>query len=413
MDRQHAALSTPTLEPLPPDLRFPSAKRAPEDKVGVAGWLPFHAAFSGRFAKAAIRALPESGLLIDPYGGSGTTLRWARSLGRRAVSLDLNPALVALAQAACSSREAADGGERWLAAKLPSLGVSSKEGSDWLHPAVAGQLAEIRAALVAELTSEEAAFVRGVLVRSARDLALPKTGTNPTWPRPRLKRRRVDVGKILGERAKQMAADIRAAAAIGQPLQALQGDARSLPFSTGSISSVLTSPPYLSRIDYVQATMPELAVLGMDGAEMVDRLRKAVVGGVLSRPGEAVPSPPAVVAKLMSQIRSHGSKASKTYYARLAERYFVDLDASIGELSRVLAPGGTALVVVQTSYYKDVLIELPEIVRKLGSGKGLDARVHQTEIVRIHYGRLSPHQRKYVEEKTLNECVVSLRKPPA
>jgi hypothetical protein len=309
------------------------------------------------------------------------------------------------------AREAAEAGEQWLTTTLSTPSDAVLDESDWLHPAVAGRLAQIRAAVTEELSGDTAAFVRGVLVRSARELTCPKTGTNPTWPRPRLRRRRVDIATILTQRAREMVRDIRSAAAIGQPLQALQGDARALPFANGTISAILTSPPYLSRIDYVQATMPELAVLGLDGALTVEKLRKAVVGGVLSRPGEEVPSPPEAVANLMARIRSHGSKASKTYYARLAERYFVDLDASVAELSRVLRPGGTALVVVQTSYYKDVPIELPEIVRNLGAAKALEARVHQTEIVRIHYGRLSPHQRKYVEEKTLNECVVSLRKP--
>lgn len=209
-----------------------------------------------------------------------------------------------------------------------------------------------------------------------------------------------------------MIADLRSLGDPREPLFAYCGDARRLPIPNGTVSAVVTSPPYMSRIDYVRATLPELACLGLDTEDSLSQLRRQVMGGVLSR-GDASAetfATSALVRGVLDRIRVHDSKASAGYYLHLATQYFTDLQATIRELARVLAPGGQSLIVVQTSYHKDILVPLPQIVCELARSCGLDAYVRQTESVVSHIGQLSPHQRANVAGKTLLESVVAAAK---
>jgi hypothetical protein len=191
-------------------------------------------------------------------------------------------------------------------------------------------------------------------------------------------------------------------------LRARVGDARALPLPDACADAALTSPPYLSRLDYVRATLPELLALGLDNDGKISTLRSEIMGGVLAtKRTDCVPSAwgPKTRA-VLDAIYAHGSKASKSYYSVLARQYFADLEAALFELLRVLRPGGRGLIVVQTSYYKDVLIPLPALVVEILAGLGQESGVLQSEEISQHYGQLSPYQRGYVSRKVLDEAVI-------
>lgn len=47
---------------------------------------------------------PVGGVVLDPFCGSGTTLKVAERLGRRGVGLELNPAYIAIARRRTAQR---------------------------------------------------------------------------------------------------------------------------------------------------------------------------------------------------------------------------------------------------------------------------------------------------------------------
>lgn len=394
---------------------LPSAKVRPEDRTGVEGWLKFHAAYSHSFALNAARAIAAAGdLIVDPFCGSGTTARAAGLLGARCITVDLNPALVALAQATLLSPEAARPVIDMLRDDQLSVpnGWSPKDGlrGSWFHPATAGSLSAWRDRMLSVPSTAARHFARGLLVRAARRIVRPDVGTNPTWPKPPLRRTKRDVRSILLRAAEEMAADLESSTRFfkSRDLRVRVGDARALPLPDASADAALTSPPYLSRLDYIRATMPELLALGWDNDGKIADLRGEIMGGVLvSRRVDTDPSAWGPRTKaILSAVNAHESKASKSYYSILARQYFADLDASLRELLRVLRPGGRGLIVVQTSYYKDVPIPLPALVVELLEGLGQDSRIIQSERISQHYGHLSPYQRNYVAGKTLDEAVI-------
>lgn len=134
-----------------------------------------------------------------------------------------------------------------------------------------------------------------------------------------------------------------------------RGDSRKSLGRKDTFDGIVTSPPYLTRLDYVQATLPELLLLKeFDSVPNMQRLRRSMLGSPLTseRPSKSIERLPSDIRELLKRISSHASKASASYYYRFFSTYFVDLQASMRNIASVLKGGAMGCVVVQSSHYK-------------------------------------------------------------
>src|SRR5439155_16885723 len=136
-----------------------------------------------------------------------------------------------------------------------------------------------------------------------------------------------------------------------------------LPLVSNSIDAAVSSPPYCTRIDYVRATLPELAVIGHPNGRVIRRLRERMIGTPTIDQIEEYKSEDwgTTCSRFLSAVESHTSKASSTYYLKYYHQYFASIFASLKEIDRVLKPGGQCVLVVQDSYYKAKKINLPRM----------------------------------------------------
>ncbi|WP_181399848.1 hypothetical protein [Actinokineospora spheciospongiae] len=188
----------------------------------------------------------------------------------------------------------------------------------------------------------------------------------------------------------------------------LRASASNIPLKANSVDLILTSPPYLTRIDYGVAYARELAVLGINIYE--DRsLRSALMGTTLIRPAAAHLEFGGVAKSLLKKISSHESKASSGYYLKQTTQYMLDLSAGMDELSRVAKPGSYAFLVVQDSYYKDIPVPLAEICIDEASNRGwvLDSSIPFPVIRSLM--TVNRHARSY-KKGTVSETVIGLRR---
>jgi hypothetical protein len=385
-------------------------KRNVKSRLGRAGWFPYYAGFSEDFAYDVIgtAGLKKQACVLDPWNGSGTTSSAATQLGFTAYGYDLNPVMAIIAKARLLNR-----------GEFPSISpltadivkkaylADTKLSKDdplctWFIPSSAREIRRIeigiQTLLVDDSTyipikqrilnqdniSDLAAFFYTALFRVIRSYIGKFTTSNPTWVKlpPHLNfRLRPHLDSILSKFKEEVQVmissaenylfdnnNLNQAAVIGVASSDL------IPRPDNSADFILTSPPYCTRIDYAVATMPELAVLGYTIEGEVQQLRRNLIG---TSTVSTMPLTPSIewgqtCTEFLGRLQSHESKASKSYYYKNHLQYFNSIYLSLGEISRLLMPGGKGMIVVQDSYYKDIHNNLPQVFIEMALSHGLE-----------------------------------------
>nr|WP_143657613.1 hypothetical protein [Streptomyces sp. alain-838] len=192
------------------------------------------------------------------------------------------------------------------------------------------------------------------------------------------------------------------------PIELITASSGAMPIKTASVDLILTSPPYLTRIDYAVAYARELAVMGHDIAK--DRsLRAELMGTTLIRGAACTPVVGQIATSMLKAISEHSSKASGGYYKKQACQYLSDLTAGLDEVARVAKDGALLYLVVQDSYYKDIPVRLADICVEECGLRGWELVSASPYPVKRTLTSLNTSARKY-KKADVAETVIALRK---
>jgi hypothetical protein len=195
--------------------------------------------------------------------------------------------------------------------------------------------------------------------------------------------------------------------ASARDVRVLNEDFRHPPSSDASFDLLLTSPPYLNRLDYVVNHLAPLVLLsGMIPVDVDDLRRKMI--GTTKIVDRVTPNAEwgRTCQELLDAIASHKSKASATYYLWNYTAYFRDMFRTLQLLKALARPHAVGALVVQNSFYKELVVPTPKIVAEMAQSIGIGAHIVRAETVRSHIGTMSPRQTLYVKRKILEESVV-------
>lgn len=389
-------------------------------------------------------ALPSAAVVLDPWNGAGTTTTAASRHGYHALGFDLNPAVVLIGRSRLLQRDTG-GSLTPLAQKIceeakQAPALQRKEVLDaWFGPQTSVHIRSVERAIYRLLVDADAdadlrsfdlvfngqlrqssiaSFFYVALFDTVRQLVRRYVPSNPTWIKS-------PDGRRLGVPQQALHAAFLASVAglskrltrtpqvPSQPPSIQLAASTDLPLSNGEVDVVLSSPPYCTRLDYVKATLPELGVLGLDHAQ-VRELRDRMIGTTtMTDAGRAtgVVSLGPAVDKLLGQVASHSSHASATYYRKYFLQYFVGMQDSLDELQRVLKPGGTAVLVVQDSYYKELHVDLPALLGDLSATQGWASASRTDFVVPKTMAAIHPGSRAYRKRFGAVESALMLRRP--
>ncbi len=339
----------------------------------------YYAGYPLEFAEWALKAMSirPGGTVVDPWNGSGTTAAACARIGLSCKGYDIYPVMVHLGRSRVASPVDFAEAEELIGAvvelfprnktlDLTAVGSAYREipvTNESAHSvAISALFPYVRKLLDVSRTKNPSWFKKGATVDG---LNLDKDAFVSDWR------------SLLGElsRWRNTGDDVE-----GVIISIDRGDSRKSLGHKDAFDGVLTSPPYLTRLDYVQATLPELLALNkFEPVPNFKRLRRSMLGSPLTseRPVQSTERLPAKVKTLLDQIARHPSKASDAYYHRFFAKYFVDLQASLRSLTRVLKDGGSGCIVVQSSNYKEIEIDLAAVVISLAEPYGLR---HQSTI---------------------------------
>lgn len=422
------------------DKRSPAALDFPNPKVGptsepVDSWYRYYAGYSSPFVDYTLGTLaPRAKSILDPWNGTGTTTVLAASRRIKAFGYDINPALVVVARArlldagvmGSISALTTDIIEHAQPVRLPEDPLRF-----WLSPTAAAHVRGLQMSvhrllvdssdsagaplLTVRSMSTLAAFFYVALFRTVRLLIAPTAGTNPTWwKRPaadaKLRPTRREIIKVFRGAATELGQGLhgsRLDLAIDVMLDI--ADSRALPLPDNAVDAVISSPPYCTRIDYAVATRPELSVLGYTDDRVSD-LRATMVG-TPTITHETVGSDKwgATAIQFLEAVAAHNSRASASYYLKYYQQYYAGMWTSLHELRRVTRPGAPCVLVVQDTFYKELLNDTPGILLEMAEAAGFSERSrHDFAVPRTKAG-MNPKARQYRASSAATESVLVLR----
>jgi hypothetical protein len=422
---------TPVTEPLPHDgiltagvIRSP--KRRGHAAESRANWFSYYAGFSVGFVEdiTSHLNLSEDSILLDLWLGAGTTAEVAASKGFQLRGFDLNPAMLIVARARTVPTSMADqipiltkcisrSYERCLTSSSKLARQENDPLEQWLQPASAAAFRILEQLLEPSVIKREPSSVTPfwrragqtqpllalfyvALFRSLRHFISEFQTSNPTWIKVSTGGERIQLSsqRILRRFRREIESlhsaiklETKVMPPIGVRASVIkEASSLQLPIASNSVDATVSSPAYCTRIDYVRATLPELAVIGYPNGDVMRLLREQMMGTPTINPPQAnneITWGP-TCASFLSAVKDHSSKASATYYLKYYRQYFASAFGSLREIDRVLKKSGRCVLVVQDSFYKEVHNDLPQIFVEIATGLGwslkrkIDFQVKQT-----------------------------------
>jgi len=326
---------------------------------GTHGLHPYPAKFIPHIPRAIIQKYGLPGLpVLDPMCGSGTTLVEAATSGFRALGSDINPVAVLVSRVKTTPLESVDsrevmrlagaldraagrfdGSEAALRASVPPERVPVfTNRSLWFTDTAALELAHAKCLIDGARTRR--ATDLGLCAFSAVLVSVSNQESETRWcakPRPL---RCGEVTRRLAQKVRDSLRRVGEFAARGPaPALTVEANARALPFPSGSVGLVVSSPPYANSHDYYLYNKLRLFWLG----RRVAPVQAAEIGS-----------------------RNRHSDLKEPF-----ERYVSEMREVLGEVHRCLVKGGKAVIVVGDAVVRKEFFPMDEVFAEIGARTGL------------------------------------------
>ncbi len=325
----------------------------------VHGWFWYKEGYAPEIVEWALRDSGATDAVLDPFCGVGTTLLAAKNAGRRSIGVDASP-LAAFA----SKTKAQDYGQPDIQAVEAFLAKDMKPAADigWefelFSPRAAfpkrnyNEILAIRNAIEQEGGKARDLLLLALLsVLPQASIILKDGGVLKIMK----EKRALPAKEIFKRKVKRMVRELRETPVRGPEPQVFLGDARALDMEKESAGIVVTSPPYLNNIDYSKIYGLELSLLNMSGSEAAEMRMRAVRSFIGKRMD---------VGQMPPEVGEIG------YRIPIIGTYFADMERAIGEMFRVLRPGGAAYVVVSNSVIHETHVLVDEILAEIAQRIG-------------------------------------------
>lgn len=365
--------------------------------------------------------LPETGItlsVLDPMVGSGTTLVTARAKGHNTFGCDTDPLALLISTAWCSD---VDTNKVLLKAEsvLKKARKDIKEcHADQAYPvwadnetkefmnfwfdttnrkqlnALSGAIAELRGGAVKNILW--CALSRLIITKKTGvSLAMDISHSRPhkVYEKAPIKPfdKFIEEVKRISNRAPFTYSTPRT---LAPAPSIIKGDSRDIPFSTGTMDCIITSPPYLNAIDYMRGHKLSLVWIGYS-LNKLRKIRSTNIGSETS--GYPQCDKDANIFKAMGDIESLSPRTKG-----MMSKYIFDMDLAFKEMSRVLKETGQIILVIGNSTIAGKFIRNSEALKIIAKNHHL--------VVASEYERPLSENRRYLPPPSNKHGGISLNK---
>ncbi len=406
-------------------------------------WVPWIAGFSGAFVDSVLatyldRRKPAT--VLDPFSGVGTTLIQSALRGYDVVGFEINPYAALAAEGKLKALRVST---NILDCAIEAMRLDSRS---WCNGRVAGHGApeafQSRIPFYSRKVEKQVlhalAFISKIEDDRVRDLFRmafgsvmvsfsnytyePSLGSRPGAGKPLIDD--ADVAATLVGKLRHMRADIEWLRAEAVGTKPGSGHVYNEDFFTGekrlesgSINLMVTSPPYLNNYHYARNTRPQLYWLGLISSPAEQRPLEENNFGTFwqiarEKKHVAVVFEHRGLERTIAGLRKIGPEKGQyggQGWANYAAAYFNDCDRFLGALKRVLARGGTGVIVVGNSILQGVNIPVQGILGDIAKMRGLSVEgIYCLRDKRV--GNSITASRIGTSKATLDESAVVVRK---
>ena len=315
-------------------------------------------------------------LIVDPFGGCGTTLIESKVLSRRSVGVDINPVAVLITQAKTTSLEPTIVEEQFLILKekindfkenTKSKAPKHERIDYWFKPIEKEKLAFLFGEISKIKDKDVKNFFYCGFSNILKNCSVWMQKSNK--PIRDKEKKPADPFVIFARQMKAMMRGndsftniLRDKECLETPCTVHKSDARKIPLEDNSVNLVVTSPPYVTSYEY--ADLHQLTTLWFEYTESLSDFRKQFIGTAYHSKKEIY-----LNSKIAESISNELLEKDKKIANEVAT-YFSEMAQVFEEMKRILKPGGIISIVIGNTSLRGVEILNAEVFTEQLQGIG-------------------------------------------
>jgi len=309
----------------------------------------------------------EGDLVVDPFGGCGTTLVESRVMRRPSIVVDINPVAVLITKAKKTSIEPVKIEKQFLRLKekIDSFNERTKvkmpehERIDyWFKPEAKRKLAFLFAEISKIRDKDARDFFYCGFSNILKNCSIWLQKSNK--PTRDLEKKSIDPFIIFSRQIKAMLRGnenffnlLKEKKSLKTFCEVYCADARKIPAKSNSVSLIVTSPPYVTSYEY--ADLHQLTALWFKHTKNLSDFRKRFIGTAYHNKKELV-----LNSEIAENIKEALTEKNQKTAGEVAT-YFSEMNQVFGEMKRILKKGAQTCVVIGNTSLKGVEILSAEV----------------------------------------------------
>jgi len=309
----------------------------------IHNWYWYKEGYSKRFVDLYLKrfGVTKDSIVLDPFCGVGTTLLACKQSGISSVGFDVSPLCIFASKVKTQDYDM-ESLEKYVkeALKWKFQKPDQIPREKWLMRIFSKYALEdivFFKRKISEIPDEKA---RDFLTLALIDSSMKSSYAYKDGAFVKVKKRSVPpIKKMFSYKMRRMLRDLREAKLAPVPTRVEIADARMLPLEDNSIDFVMTSPPYLNKIEYTNIYKTEYSLF----FSMPETKLRSFIGERVEDSGDMPP---------------------------VAEAYFNDMKKVMQELYRVCKPGAKLAIVIGGGCFPEKVVEVDRILANMSEEIG-------------------------------------------
>ena len=343
------------------DWSFEKCKKS-ETNYLTHGYHPYPAKFIPQIASKLIKENSKKGdMVVDPFGGCGTTMLEAKMLDRAFVGVDINPVAVLISKAKSNAinPNKLEKSLNEIITKIDKFNsksrvkkIKNERISYWFREGEKRKLAFLLERINKISDSKSRLFFKCVFSSILKNCSIWLQKSNkPTVD----KDKKIEDPFILFIRKSRRMIknnneffnELKNVKSNNLKQKVYKSDARNIPIEDGAVDLVVTSPPYVTSYEY--ADLHQLTALWFDFIVELKDFRNKFIGTRYKDGSRKIIQDTPVQSKLIKKLYTKDRSLAKK-----VNLYYGDMYEAFIEMHRILKKKGKACVVIGDTKLRDV-----------------------------------------------------------